>query len=260
MRVISVMSAKGGVAKTTTALCLAEYLAKDHRVLFLDLDPQANATYTLLKVDIGEDLEGLTLYDVLSVFLLKKKNTLKEAIRKTEHLDLVPASVELEPFKDFAKTKSRNPLVLLGAILKPVADDYDFIVLDCPADLSVYVESAIHISDLILLPSSYDMYGFQGISMVLQAIFEIHSDDFSAFRVLYTQSNPRATKIKAQMGKYEQMLNELDAVLPFAIPLDQNVKNAQAKHESLMHNKSYRNSRARLKYEQLGEYILEVLS
>ena len=262
MRVISLMNAKGGVAKTTTALCLADYLgSQKNKVLFLDLDPQANATNTLLKIDVGDEFEGKTLYDVIyEQVMQRKKGTVKEAIHSADWVDIVPASLDLEAFKEYAKSKSRNPLMLLSHVLDPIRDDYDFAILDCPADLSVYVESAIHLSDLILLPSSYDAYGFQGINLMIQAMFEIHGEDFRAFKVLYTQDNARATRIKSEMNKYEKMLEEMQVVLPFMVPVDQSVKNAQARQHSLMPHSSYKKSKARTAYEQLGQFVTEAMA
>lgn len=262
MQTISVMNAKGGVAKTTTALCLAEYLGNQgQKVLLVDLDPQANATNTLLKVEVGDELEGKTLYNVIYDQVMSKvKGTLPEAIRQADYVDVAPASLDLEMFKELAKTKSRNPLKLLEKTLSPVKKTYDFVILDCPADLSVYVESAIHISDLILLPSSYDAFGFQGINLMIQAMFEVHDEDYRQFRVLYTQDNARATRIKSEMNRYEKMLAEMDVVLPFMVPLDQNVKNAQARQHSLMANPKYKKSKARAAYEQLGAYVMKEAS
>lgn len=263
MKVISVMNAKGGVAKTTSALCLASYLSKQgYRTLFLDLDPQANATSHLMKLEVGETPDCKTLYDVLHDLVMTKD---KEAILKAiypieENLALVPASNTLEPLKDFVKSNSRNPLKLMTNVLKPIQDDFDFVLLDCPPDISVYVESAIFVSDFLLLPTTYDRFGFEGVAQVIGAINEIHEGEYENYKVLYTMVNPSATRIKAEMGKYEKMLDDLDAVLPFQIPIDQSVKNAQAQEHDLLNNKSYKNSRARLNYEKLGQYILEALA
>lgn len=263
MKIISVMNAKGGVAKTTSALCLASYFcSQNYRTLFLDLDPQANATSSLMKLEVGETPDGKTLYDVLhDLVMTKDKEAICGAIHKIEeNLALVPASNTLEPLKDFVKSNSRNPLKLLANVLKPIHESFDFVILDCPPDISVYVESAIFISDFLLLPTTYDRYGFEGVAQVIGAINEIHDDEHANYKVLYTMMNPSATKIKSEMGKYELMLEELGVVLPFQIPIDQSVKNAQAKDQDLLTNKTYKNSRARLKYRKLGEFILEALS
>jgi chromosome partitioning protein len=61
MFTVCVMNAKGGVAKTTSAMCLASYIAaKGSKVLFMDLDPQANATKTYLKSQLAKAPKNLT--------------------------------------------------------------------------------------------------------------------------------------------------------------------------------------------------------
>lgn len=260
MQIISVMNAKGGVAKTTTSLCLASYLAsQNNKVLFMDLDPQANASKTLLQLELGEFIPSPTLYEVLySAVIEKKKSITKQALKSiTENLDLLPAHQNMEPFKDTVKTHSRRPLDVLKAIVKPIAENYDFLIMDCPADLSVYVENSIEMSDLILLPTTFDLYGLDGLALVIPVIQEIRGDDFEDYRVFYTLYNARATRIQKKIGSYAEQLDEMGKVLPFKVPVDQSVKNSQADALDLITDSAYRNSRARSVYTSLGSYILE---
>lgn len=260
MQIISIMNAKGGVAKTTSSLCLASYLAaQNQRVLFMDLDPQANATKTLLKIDLGESAPAPTLYDALYAFVMESRKNIAESALKpvSNHFQLLPASQRMEPFKDLVKTHSRRPLDVLKSLVKPLKKQFDFLIIDCPADLSVYVENAIEMSDLILLPTTYDLYGLDGLSLVIPVILEIKGDDFDAYRVFYTLHNARATRIQKNIGTYAETLEEMGLVLPFKIPIDQSVKNSQASHQDLLSDPAYRSSRAREAYNQLGYYILE---
>jgi len=260
MQIISIMNAKGGVAKTTSSLCLASYLAsQNQRVLFMDLDPQANATKTLLKIELGESAPAPTLYDVLYAFVMEnRKNIAAEALKPAGHnLQLLPATQRMEPFKDLVKTHSRRPLDVLKSIVKPLKKNFDFLIIDCPADLSVYVENAIEMSDLILLPTTYDLYGLDGLSLVIPVILEIKGDDFDAYRVFYTLHNARATRIQKNIGTYAQTLQDMGQVLPVKVPIDQSVKNSQASYQDLLSDPSYRNSRAREAYTELGAHILK---
>lgn len=259
METISILNAKGGVAKTTTALCLASHLAsRGSRVLFLDLDPQGNASQTLLKIPVGESAPSPTLYDALYSQVMDRKNIIESAIKPIgEGLDLLPASQQMESFKDMIKSKSRRAVEVLKTMIKPVAGQYDHLIIDCPADLSVYVENAIEISDRLLLPTTFDLYGLSGLALVIPLLLEIKGDDFDAYRVLYTMHNARATKIKAEIGGLADELEQAGFVLPFKIPADQSVKNSQARNADLMADPASRNSQARQAYTNLGEYILD---
>lgn len=126
-RIIAIANQKGGVGKTTTTVNLgAELAAMGRRVLLVDLDPQAAATYSL-----GVDPESLTatLYNVM----VKKELPLEAIIQPTgvENLDLVPsnldlAAAELDLFRNYTRER------VLREALEPVISRYDYILIDCP--------------------------------------------------------------------------------------------------------------------------------
>src|SRR5512146_3255262 len=98
---IAMSNEKGGVAKTTSTLSLGAALAElDHRVLLLDLDPQANLSLAL-GLEIGE-------VEITSASVLLDNAALKTAIRKTEvkNLDLVPSNLRIENAEQFLPMRS----------------------------------------------------------------------------------------------------------------------------------------------------------
>jgi chromosome partitioning protein len=262
MITITVCNAKGGVAKTTTALSLASFLASNKKkTLLLDIDPQANATKTFLELNIGDIASSPTMFDVFYSYVMeRKKNLIKESVRQlpvSDFLYMVPATLRMEQFKDVIKSHSKRPIEVLKEIVKPIQKDFDYLIIDCPADLSIYVENAIEIADYVLCPSIYDFYGIDGLSLVIPTISEIKGEDFGDYAVLYTMFNPRATKVQEKLKDYANMLEEMNKVLPFRIPVDQNIKNSQADSVDFMTDKTYSNSKARLAYQDLGNYVLE---
>lgn len=260
MKVITVSNAKGGVAKTTTALCISSHIASaGHSVLVIDLDPQANISRLLLGQSILEEVEGYSLYDVLYTYTMeKKRNTLSEAIREVNpSLFLVPATLMMEKFKDVLKAQVRKPEKTLETLLKPFKKQFDYVVIDCPADLSIYVESAIEVSDMVICPTTYDILGLGGLTQVIPTILEFKGDDFQDYRVLFTQFNSRATKVQESLKQYVDELDELGVILPFHIPIAQGIKNAQAEKADFMQDKPYTSSAAHEAYKQLANYILE---
>lgn len=267
MKIISIANAKGGVAKTTTTLCLASYLAsKGQRVLVMDIDSQANATTTLLRMQIGETTDQSTLPEAINSYLDSKDPDalLGSLVEISEGITLAPSSNQMERIQSSVESKMRNRLNLMPTLLQAVKDRFDFVLFDCSPDLSVYVESALYFSDLILMPSTYDVYSFDGVTQVIGTVREIFREigiDFPGqFAVLYTMVNPAATRIQKALSEDVKKMEAAGLVLPFQIMAEENVKNCLAEAGDLMRDKSYKHSRARLRYQQLGEYILETLS
>ena len=258
MKIVSVLNAKGGVAKTTTAIALADYLSQKHKVLLLDIDPQANATMSLLAHGVGNKVKTPTMFHVMRDWADDEERTIKKAIvpSKKGNLDLVPAHLKMETYKHNFKLSIPVPSRFIKDVLKPVAKEYDFVIIDCPADVSVYVESAIKNADLCLVPSTYGLYGFKAIQIAMKFIHSIHKS-YDKFRILYTRVESQATRIQDKMSEDIQVFEDSGAVLPFRIPKEQMVENCQAEHGSLMLDAKYKRSKARAAYAQLGKFVEE---
>jgi len=162
LQVISVTNFKGGSGKTTSSVHLAQYLAMTgHRVLAVDLDPQASLSALFgyqpeLDLTGNDTLYGAIRYDGAA-------RPLKDIIRKTyfDGLDLVPGNLELQEFEHVtpqALATRQNggdagPLFFarVQAALASVADDYDVVVLDCPPQLGYLTLSALCASTSVIV-------------------------------------------------------------------------------------------------------------
>lgn len=158
LQVLAVVNFKGGSAKTTSAAHLAQHLAlTGHRVLAIDLDPQASlsALYGFQpEIDHNESLYEALRYD-------DQRKPLSALVRKTNFpgLDVVPANLELQEYEyDTPLALSRNDgsmgRIFFGRLdeaLADVADDYDVIVIDCPPQLGYLTLTALSSSTGILI-------------------------------------------------------------------------------------------------------------
>lgn len=176
LQTIAVANFKGGSAKTTTTIYLAQYLAlQGYRVLAVDLDPQASLS-SMLGVQPEFDLaEGDTLYGAIRYD--DKRRPLKDIIRKTYFagLDLVPGNLELMEFEHETPTaliekKTTNSDIFfrrVGVALSEVEADYDIVVIDCPPQLGYLTLGAVCAATSLLITIHPQMVDVASMSQFL---------------------------------------------------------------------------------------------
>ena len=168
-RVISIANQKGGVGKTTTTINLGVALAQiKQRTLVLDMDPQG-----ALSAGLGRDGHALkeTIYDALVTpgYVLSRLVYPVQA-----YLDLVPANVGLEAAEVELIGELRREFVL-RRLLEPVAECYDYVLIDCPPSLGVLTINALCASGEVLIPMQCEYFAMRGIRLLLDAIVKIRA-------------------------------------------------------------------------------------
>ena len=145
MKIIATYNIKGGVGKTTAAVNLAFIAAqKNYKTLVWDLDPQGASSYYFRvkpKVKGG------------SKELIAGNRELDGLIKATdfENLDLLPADFSFRNL-DLVLDARKKPTQRLKKLLKPLTKEYDFIILDCPPNISLLSEAIFEASEILLSP------------------------------------------------------------------------------------------------------------
>ena len=164
-KVIAIANQKGGVGKTTTAINLAASLAVlEKKVLIIDADPQANTT-SGLNFSPDND-EKRTLYEILI-----GKIAASDALIQTEldnlhmipsHINLVGAEIEMLEWPE-------RESVLKNA-LRPIRDNYDYIIIDCSPSLGLITVNALTAADSVIIPVQPEFFALEGLGKLLQTI------------------------------------------------------------------------------------------
>jgi len=231
--VLSFINLKGGVAKTTTSVAVAEILAKDFRkhVLFVDLDPQTNATINLIGEEAWQkrDATGCTLAQLfkdklrpdaapqfkLDDSIVRGVSTIDGGISR---LDLLPSSIEFIdiqeklPFVAMQGNYENNPQDILRHALAPVIDRYDFVIIDCPPSLGIVTKNGLRFSTHYCIPTIPDIVSTWGI---FQIVSNIASFADSTNRVIKPVGIV-ATKVQGNMDLHSRVLADLRAQRLFA--------------------------------------------
>jgi len=240
--VISFINLKGGVGKTTSAVNVAATLAKREiksgdktksaSVLLIDLDPQSNASLTLLKKQQYKEVDDAdkTLYQLFQHEISRDNDSetfdlgdIKVTPVAELNLDLLPSSLKLINIQDKLVGYHRYYLsatdILFNALNKlknPEGKAYTHIIFDCPPSLGLITLNALSLSRHYIVPTHLDSYSHWGLDKIVESVNRLKkckaSCDVELLRVLYSKVDTKSTiennKWDSEFRKWEQEFDE----------------------------------------------------
>lgn len=221
-RTIAIVNQKGGVGKTTTAVNLGAYLARaGHRVLLIDLDPQANATSGL-----GVEHQKLShgIYEVLV-----SPTTLRDVIVPTtiDGLHLAPATLSLAGASVELVPLERREYLLRDNIADRT-DEYDYILIDSPPSLGLLTVNGLVAADEVLVPVQSEYYSLEGLGQLMETIDLVKDNlhpGLQMLGVVLTMYDPRFRLSEAVL---EELYKFFPSAQIFRSVIPRNVRLAEA--------------------------------
>ena len=218
VKILAIANQKGGVGKTTTTVNLAASLAaKGQRVLVIDLDPQGNAT-------TGSGIDKAALENGVYQVLIGEADIAAAAVKSDAGgYDVLGANrtlagAEIELVQEIARE------VRLKNALAAVAEQYDFVLIDCPPSLTLLTLNGLVAANGVIVPMLCEYYALEGISDLIATVRKIRQainpalDITGIVRTLYDSRSRLVVEVSEQLRQHFGGLL-FDTVIPRNIRL-----------------------------------------
>lgn len=253
MKVITIANQKGGVGKTTTALCLGAQLEhRGYKVLYIDLDKQAN---TSKVVNANSNLNG-------SYELLAEKLKASEVIQITpSNENVISASAKLSTIESLLNDTINQvgKEYRLKESLKDINGNYDYVIIDTAPSLDTLTINALTCTDYLIIVSNADTFSLDGIKNLNKIIDNIQSYTNPSLKIggiLITRFNPNLNLNKAYKETLEELAEKLKTKV-YKTYIRENVSIRESQTLGQKITEYAPSSNGNIDYEKFSEEVLK---
>lgn len=238
---------KGGTGKTVTSVSLSSALAIKHKkVLLIDNDPQSDSTRALIQdqMSINE-----CIYDLLDPETEEKPN-IQDCIYPTIHsnLDIIPnisetSGLEIPLSMKFPKSNT----YLRNQIYNYTTEYYDYIFIDCPPTLSIFVANALYCADFVMIPmmagSGNSLEGIKGVLELMESVKKGGNPNLRFLKILINKIDRRKSAHKANQDNAKRRFGA-DNIFQSTIPTSSDFETIESMRQTSIFSYSMRSKGA----------------
>ncbi len=166
--VVSMCNQKGGVGKTTSTINLGAALAEyGRKVLLVDLDPQG-------ALSAGLGVPHYELAHTVHNLMIEPRVGIEEVLIHTrvDGLDLIPSNIDLSA-AEIQLVNEVGREQTLGRALRPVLDQYDYVLIDCQPSLGLLTVNALACSDGVIIPTECEYFSLRGLALLTDTVEKV---------------------------------------------------------------------------------------
>lgn len=230
-KTIAIVNQKGGVGKTTTTFNLGACLAADgKKVLLVDLDQQANLTYSM-----GHDSpaqEKKTIAELMQLAMEDSPYNISDYIRtriyeKSDYkldsdisIDYICCNVLMSAV-ELSLVNAMGREQILSIILEEINDKYDYILLDCGPSLGMVFINALVASNSVLIPLEAEKFASMGLELLLSNVMRVKkrlNPDLQIEGVLFVKTAENEIETKESVAEVKDKFGDYIYVFPYSTP------------------------------------------